>query len=487
MKIDKIMKFLYKKRALLLGVFIGIIVALLFSVNAFASSSLLVETAPSGQQFYMAYDAYSEGWDKTGKQINRYVSTDIDIVTDMVAYATHYKTFENGVIQYQVTIMCSQTVDSSEIHWSNWDTGDRQIVNYTGKSWNVYADSGYRLRCYEFSSKAEAEAYLNGEIDASAALNRDYVDSFVLDNLWKKYDETIPIPEAFISSLSESSITTNIEYDAVDLQQWMIENDIDEVKCEVTTIHYYQYLTKEAITNMKNGNNELSITQGLSYGDINTNNLLEASYTPEQWWSKRNDSSSAEFSYTGLLYESNDNHNHDLVVSNSSFTVTDSVNNYYALMYNEKALFTPEQHMQYIGSQVKIRTYYIVDGSKTYGNDVYVRRFLFSKYKDEYGNAKTVIKEAYNESGEESDGSYMQMIQNDTINDNGSSKDSSMELNSDSVMQNVENGFGLLGDDGYINLTNRFLYSVPADIWAMISAAMALSIILILFKVLRGM
>ena len=55
------------------------------------------------------------------------------------------------------------------------------------------------------------------------------------------------------------------------------------------------------------------------------------------------------------------------------------------------------------------------------------------------------------------------------------------------ILQHIKNGFGLTGSDGYIELSNRFFSTVPSGVWSIIMYALAVSVVIIIFKSLRGM
>ena len=59
-------------------------------------------------------------------------------------------------------------------------------------------------------------------------------------------------------------------------------------------------------------------------------------------------------------------------------------------------------------------------------------------------------------------------------------------IDDSNLISHIKNGFGLFGTDGYIALAQRFFVGVPSQIWSLIYMAMAVSIILIVFKTMRG-
>lgn len=64
---------------------------------------------------------------------------------------------------------------------------------------------------------------------------------------------------------------------------------------------------------------------------------------------------------------------------------------------------------------------------------------------------------------------------------------SGADLNTDNLLEYISNGYGLFGTGGYIELSRRFFLGVPSYIWALIAMAMSVNIVVIVFKVIRGM
>ena len=113
-----------------------------------------------------------------------------------------------------------------------------------------------------------------------------------------------------------------------------------------------------------------------------------------------------------------------------------------------------------------------------YGKSVYTYTWLSAALRDRYGS-KSYFSDA--EGNADLDNAYeFDKGGNWTSSSTGS-------LDTDGVLNHVNDGYGLLGRDGYLELSRRFFLGVPDYIWALIAMAMSVSIVVILFKALRGM
>ena len=61
------------------------------------------------------------------------------------------------------------------------------------------------------------------------------------------------------------------------------------------------------------------------------------------------------------------------------------------------------------------------------------------------------------------------------------------DISNSNVIEYVNNGYGLLGNQGYLQLSQRFFAGVPVYIWGLLAFALSVNIIVIVFKALRGM
>lgn len=112
------------------------------------------------------------------------------------------------------------------------------------------------------------------------------------------------------------------------------------------------------------------------------------------------------------------------------------------------------------------------------GSCTYSYSWLTNAIDSRYGS-KT---ESYTPDGEQVSGSsfYYDKSTGSVVDDIGT-------LNTDNVLENVKNGFGLAGKDGYLELLRRTFLGVPSYIWALVATALGINLLVIVFKVLRGM
>lgn len=119
-----------------------------------------------------------------------------------------------------------------------------------------------------------------------------------------------------------------------------------------------------------------------------------------------------------------------------------------------------------------------------YGYLSYSYQWLYDAFRQRYGSGTKVIGDSLNGNVfVDPDKSYNYDDQGKEVVpglNNGN-------LNSDSLLEHINNGFGLLGTDGYIELSRRYFLGVPSYIWALIAMAMSVSILVIVFKSIRGM
>lgn len=130
-------------------------------------------------------------------------------------------------------------------------------------------------------------------------------------------------------------------------------------------------------------------------------------------------------------------------------------------------------------ADVRIVYYEVDTGKYIASRDTYTYTWIYSTLQERYGSGTVSY---------DSDGNIVTKNDFDNLNsDIGSNWGSVPDYEPDTLLQYIRKGFGLLGTDGYIELSRRYFLGIPVYIWALIAMAMSVNIIVIVFKVARGM
>ena len=93
------------------------------------------------------------------------------------------------------------------------------------------------------------------------------------------------------------------------------------------------------------------------------------------------------------------------------------------------------------------------------------------------GASMTTSSKINPDSGKVEQDSFVQM------NDDGTSG----VLSNDNIIQFINSGLGFKGGNGFISIIQKTLSFLPTEIWGLIFAALSLSLVLMIIKILRGM
>lgn len=356
-------------------------------------------------------------------------------------------------------------------HYQNGALANDSVQLFYAKSWAA--------NIYQFANKQECEAYLNGELDASAALNYEEVKNKTnLD--YGKHDSNIPVPtKAYISSISFSNVTASVQYSPTEIEDFKKRYNVDELYCDIEMEFFYQYLSQTQINNRicspnmsEYGPASCVNRYGIMFSETTCGTLfnsikLSNGSIPDLYKSVACADSGSEMFYSPVQ---------ELLTFNS---VPPDYSNLY---YNDFNLFTFEHHMTFICAQVKIRTYYVDEstGDKVYSDDLYIRRFVFDSANEDYGSTYTRMEEDEEGNQDYIDSGFLDEDGNDSYYDGG-------YIDADNLLEYIKDGFGLTGDEGYVHMMQMFFRGVPDYIWGLVATAMTVSIFVILFKALRGM
>lgn len=430
-----IFSFLNKKGVFALGLAIGIISVFFFGKIVFAEETSLpadmvqICNIPNGYELYVHasdYDVTKMAWGKNN--------------------GSDFSWYYVGP-------------NLSEVYYRN--SPDKPFVvqhNMNNLSMTPYTEipiSSSSL--YVFNSLSEAQAYVNGQIDASSASNYNEIQASL-----SEFNDGLPKIE-YLRFNTLSSTGSSLEFGLND--ETVLNDFLDNGS------NLYYYCKVYPIYSTVSGSSTLS-----SYG----NSIVDK---VGKWL--RN--------FCGL--DTNtffDNHFHDngLMIIDSFPTVSnykktdpfivgdefifENVFDVSSIVLRIKPL--SYENLTFVGLYCEVYPY--SDTSpRTYGNTVYMQQFIDGDMQATVGLSQN-IKTNYDEFGEqitETMGNSSQVIGEDIV------------LSSDNLLDYIHTGFGLSGSGGYIALMQAFFLGVPAWFWVLVSTALATNLILLSVKVFRGM
>lgn len=354
-------------------------------------------------------------------------------------------------------------------YWTGWiDSDDRS--KWTRSSQTLGGESVYMdfkvitLNCYLFDTEAKARAYLRGEIDASAAENFGEVTP-------EDYNSDIPLPDSFeIKYLDRSTVDCFFSY----------SNDT-ELSSFGKELHYeivpdYVYATT-SFTKAIVGGTALGATgnaakmcqyiQSTVQGGVMNLSTTVEDYIADPKNNKNKLYTQADKTpITGIVSASN----------SQSMTPTDYSGKFSSSAFSAFWGGATNMNIAYfVGAQLSLRIYYIEDGKKYYSNKVVVRYFSNDIINSLVGKKKTVV-------GKDDKG-------DDIVIDDGPTDPTTPitpgDIKDVDLVSYVKRLF--ISITSYTALMQSMLVHVPAEIWYLIAAALAVSLAVIVFKVLRGM
>lgn len=372
-----------------------------------------------------------------------------------------------------------RTISHPELSLSRWKSGN--ALPSAAPTFNAF---------YIFSSEDEARGYLKGTVPATSATNYDEVQQALQDiekqirDMNRTHDATIPVPErASINVITTSSVSSVFEYNEEEITQFEEETGYT-LQYEYRVEYIYQMLAKWQIESKISHISSLKSPKyatGRNTAEYDANGLIQIEGTCEELYTAFKATLNTEIGDNGALADSGEfvtEGNVDL-----KCVVTSSPPDYYTLYSIPKSLMNfTEYHMQFVLAQAKIITFYVdADGYRHDSDEVYIRRPLWEK--DEAGYGMTYTRVTKDENGNDVFKSSYDM----DSNGNKTNSSISSDINVDNIVEHVKNGYGLAGDDGYLNLTQRFLQGVPNYIWWIVAMALSINLLAIAVKIFRGM
>lgn len=320
------------------------------------------------------------------------------------------------------------------------------------------------VHCYVFSDEAKVDAYLRGEIDASEAENFGEVTP-------SDYNSDIPLPDVFeIKYLDRSTVDCFFSY----------SND-SEISAFGKELHYeivpdYVYATT-SFTKAIVGGTALGATGNAAKmcqyiqstvqgGVMNLPVTVEAYIKNPKDNKNKLYTQSDKTPVTGTVSASN----------SRSLTPAD-----YSGQFASSSAFsafwggaTNLNKAYFVGAQLSLRIYYVENGKTYYSNKVVVRYFSNDIINSLIGKKKTVV-------GKDDKG-------DDIVIDEGPTEPTTPvgpgDLKDVDLVSYMKRLF--VSVTGYMALMQSTFSFVPGEIWYLITAALAVSLVIVVINVLRG-
>lgn len=446
--------------------------------------------APSGAMYLCNATGYNSSWKQN--EYDKCLYLQGGTKKNVCAYK---ETNKPNAYEDRYVFITSLTSASAwtKTYWTNWinnsrDKWVRSSEKLSGTS-QVEDCSSIVLNCYLFSSKEKAEAYLRGEIDEKEAEN--YGD---LINDKGDYDESLPyFDKAAIEPIDAKKY-------AMQFNAAMNSSRVKELY-NLRDDGYQLYYTFEAYGVYMDSNIWTSISR------IFETVGLSSSFTQKVKENITIDSSGRlvvgkAYSggggrHSGTLFKTISSNKCNVYAVELDETVTTASKltagqNYTkdltAKIFNGgdagNLLFGVNGSANLIGYYAIIQPYIIKDGTIIYAKPTYAYNWVYKSLRDSIGNG------AYNYDPTTPDGPVDPV----TPPSPGPSPDPDPD-NPDPVDPIDPSSFDLVGyiklcmkeAKSFILLFDMYLTAVPAAIWVLIIAAMTLNLIVIVFKIVRGM
>lgn len=379
------------------------------------------------------------------------------------------------------------------------------------ESWKNYLDNGKKERetrimsenvnarpveaseasvhCYIFDSKAKVEAYLRGEIDAKEAENYDDLinDKGDYDKSLPYYDkaEVTPVESNNMRMQFTAAMNSKRVKDLYNLRD-------DGYQLYYTFESYGIYMESDVWTSLLRIAERYGVTTSFSQ-KAKENIVIDSS--GRLVVGKAHSGGGGR--HSGTLFKTKSSNTCHVYAVEMSDTVRTSdklsAGQYFskelvASIYNggsvNNLLFGVNGSANLIGYYVIIQPYIIKDGTIIYAKPTYAYNWCYKSLRDALGNG------AYNYDPTTPDGPVDPV----TPPSPGPSPDPDPD-NPDPVDPVDPSSFDLVGyiklcmkeAKSFILLFDMYLTAVPAAIWVLIIAAMTLNLIVIVFKIVRGM
>lgn len=388
-----------------------------------------------------------------------------DLVKDLCLVVEAY-TDSNDQSRYNIGINVNGVIDGNTETYTYLKT-QYDTIESCGAVGGQLGAYSYTSSVYVFKDRASAKSYLAGTMSESELMQNALNYNDVMFGS-ASYDSSVPSPDKlYIDSLSSTSVSA----------VWSYSNNstsLDNVTYKVEVENFY--VTTSLFNSIAKGwSGKTGESSWKFNGTIDECNRLKGMNTVETYLS-----SPTKILADEVLVSAN-------VISDSG--VMHSTNTYVCTPtdYSDEfassgnAFFTGATNShwaEYCGSQVTVTPYMTIDGVTKKGATVVCRRFTSDMLN-------TIVGSTYTKVGTDDNGK--EYIESTNRQDNtGSSIGEYEKLDTDNVMTFIKDGFGILGSNGVLALAQTVFLGVPTYIWMLYGTLIAVTIVVIVFKIARG-
>ena len=345
-------------------------------------------------------------------------------------------------------------------------SGNFRWYNFEGTSdtWFVYL----------FGDSDTFVDYVTGKTDAESAENYDDMNPGT--DWLRQYDSSVPtVSYLKVSSINSSSARIEAGFDDFSVvHDYFMDNGLS-YELHIYPLYCTQfgmsYLSKWSVTDFaRSFDKAMYELLGVNYSTWSQNHLMNSndisnnmldiqklSHVPSNWLGSALSAADGFMCYDDPVTFSESCDGTSNIVKTVSFT----------------------DHGDYVfcGCWCRIRTF---SGNKTSGW-TYIQAF-----NNDHLKHLLAMNSNYSDKVDDLGEKYIDSNHNNSVV-NPSSVFDSVDLQNPDLTNYVKTGYGLLGSDGYIQLSQQFLLGIPNYIWVLIAFALSVNIIVIVFKALRGM
>ena len=469
-------KIIYKFDKSIFALSMIICISMVLLLNNFVSAAEL----SSGYQLYARFDHSLAHVGRKFVNDCYYIDDSCDLLSDICCCYLASAVDSNGVQIDTYAFYCKKAFNRVREFNSDYESGDRLTSEQTPALVFVHDfDSGTALfNCYVFDSENACKQFINGEIDASSALNYDVIQDM---NRVDIYDDSLPYYDITSLSLNTSNQSCLLDANMSETQRNIYTSFPKEVPFNIELYTHAIYAKTKDLGNF----NAFCIMYG--YDNSLGNHLPNAQKVDDliKFDSNGRLIVNGEHGYVG----GGGRHGSTFTISETSpllaytfdqITYRDglsaSVHFTRDIVLNDAEKYF--DGYQLIGYMTEICISHPNGSEISYGRKTYSYTWLTKALRDRYGSQSTY----YDGEGLKIEGeSY-------TFDEYGNQTtvDSSNVINDGNVIDYIKNGFGLLGSQGVIQLAQTCFVGVPSYLWALYATLISVNIVLIIFKITRG-
>lgn len=468
MKLNKILSYLSKKGVLLFGIVVGLLIAVFSSIIVNAEELDGIDDDTSSGSVIISTCLYAKSSTNTYEyEYNIYVDKDSDYLSRMCCMETSGSTV-NGNSCVTVTLLANYTMTGTIVR-------DGVTSDFSGTSISTDTSvQSYSCMVYRFATLSECQQYLAGELDASVALNYDEINEAQKQKI---YDSGIPYYDNTTLSLmgNESCV--------LDANMSSTQKELFDSYCDLYgSTPFYVEIYSHAIYAE---NKQLGMYNQfvIDYGSSNKlGNILPNADKVDEL---------IRFDSSGRLYVSGEQgisggggrHGASFVISETSPLIAYS---YETITFRDGVIGTSHFTKDIIFDGPAIEGYTLMgymtevnlvfdDGENyIYGKKAYSYTWMTAALRDRFGS-KTVF---YDGDGNQISGEEV------NFDKYGNIISDSDDVDVNSLWDYIENGFILLGEDGFLGLLQQTFLGVPIWIWTLVGTALTIQLAVMVFKVL---